>query len=85
MSSRCVQLQPLGSLHLLADENDVPALTFLLDNGADIGSRDEEGCTALHWAADRGSMQVTSALRLSIACSVVIVLDQHVCEQQQDQ
>ena len=33
-------MQPLGSLHLLASENDVPALTFLLDNGADI---DQQG------------------------------------------
>jgi len=53
-----VYMQPLGSLHLLASENDVPVLTFLLDNGADSNQRDEEGCTALHWAADRGSMQV---------------------------
>ena len=59
-------MQPLGSLHLLASEDDVPALTFLLDNGADVDHRDEEGCTALHWAADRGSMQVTF-LMLSVA------------------
>ena len=58
-------MQPLGSLHLLASEDDVPALTFLLDNGADVDQRDEEGCTALHWAADRGSMQV-ALLTLSI-------------------
>lgn len=57
-------MQPLGSLHLLASEDDVPALKFLLENGADVDQRDEEGCTALHWAADRGSMQVSSAPRL---------------------
>ncbi len=34
------------------------AVSFLLDNGADVDSRDAEGCTALHWAADRGSLEV---------------------------
>jgi ankyrin repeat protein len=63
--SLSLRLQPLGSLHLLASENDVPALTFLLENGADIDQRDSEGCTALHWAADRGAMEVCSCLHLS--------------------
>ncbi|BDA40453.1 Acyl-CoA-binding domain-containing protein 6 [Coccomyxa sp. Obi] len=53
---------PLGSLHLLASEGDTSAVAFLLDNGADIDSRDAEGCTALHWAADRGSLEVTQLL-----------------------
>ncbi len=75
-------LQPLGSLHLLASENDVPALTFLLDNRADLNSRDEEGCTALHWAADRGSLQVAPAVRLPVAYRIVKALDQGKCAEQ---
>jgi ankyrin repeat protein len=63
--------QPLGSLHLLASEGDVPAVTFLLDNGADVDSRDAEGCTALHWAADRGSLQVTGIMLHSLVYSRV--------------
>lgn len=51
-------LQPLGSLHLLASEGDTAAVAFLLDNSADVDSRDADGCTALHWAADRGSLEV---------------------------
>jgi ankyrin repeat protein len=46
-------------LHLLASEGDTEAVTFLLDNGADVDARDAEGCTALHWAADRGCSEVS--------------------------
>lgn len=54
-------MQPLGSLHLLASEGDTSAVAFLLDNSADADSRDADGCTALHWAADRGSLEVISS------------------------
>lgn len=52
-------LQPVGSLHIKASMDDVPGVEQMLKTGAQVNQRDDQGCTPLHWAADRGSQQVT--------------------------
>ena len=42
----------------MASEGKLEAVGKLLDAGTPIDSRDSEGCSALHWACDRGSMEV---------------------------
>ena len=37
-------------------EGDVARLRLHLEQGADTGTRDGEGLSLLHWAADRGEM-----------------------------
>ena len=54
----CAELQEVGSLHTLASEGAPEPLRRCLAAGADVNGRDAEGCTALHWAADRGHLQV---------------------------
>ncbi len=54
------QLQDVGSLHTLASEGALEPLRRCLAAGADVNERDAEGCTALHWAADRGHLQVSA-------------------------
>ncbi|KAL0053004.1 hypothetical protein WJX82_011350 [Trebouxia sp. C0006] len=46
------------SLHIRASEGDVAGVQKLLKSGIAVDQRDEQGCTALHWAADRGAEQV---------------------------
>ena len=57
----CAQLQEVGSLHTLASEGLLELLWRRLAAGADVSERDAEGCTALHWAADRGHLQVSAS------------------------
>jgi hypothetical protein len=44
-------------LHELAGKGDVERLMSLLEGGADVEARDDQGCTALHFAADRGQVR----------------------------
>ena len=51
-------LQPEGSLHIRASVDDASGVEQMLKTGAQVDQRDDQGCTPLHWAADRGSRQV---------------------------
>lgn len=53
-------MQPDGSLHIRASLDDVSGVERMLKTGAQVNQRDDQGCTPLHWAADRGSQQVTT-------------------------
>lgn len=52
-------LQEMGSLQLRASQGDAAEVQSLLEAGADVDGRDSEGCSALHWAADRGHTEVS--------------------------
>ena len=54
----CMHVQTANRLHLAASEGDAATVSALLDAGQDVNARDEDGCTALHWAADRGCTEV---------------------------
>eukprot|EP00327_Prymnesium_parvum_P008536 CAMPEP_0182820224 /NCGR_PEP_ID=MMETSP0006_2-20121128/13015_1 /TAXON_ID=97485 /ORGANISM="Prymnesium parvum, Strain Texoma1" /LENGTH=60 /DNA_ID=CAMNT_0024946885 /DNA_START=57 /DNA_END=236 /DNA_ORIENTATION=+ len=43
-----------GEMISAASNGDVRALTQLLENNADIAAREEDGSSALHWAARNG-------------------------------
>ena len=45
---------------MAASEGDAAAVASCLDGGAAVDARDGEGCTALHWAADRGHLEARS-------------------------
>ena len=49
-------MQAPDSLHIRASEGNELAAAELLGNGADVNVVDGQGCTALHWAADRGRL-----------------------------
>jgi ankyrin repeat protein len=51
-----------SSIHELAGQGDLTALQACLDSGAAVDSRDSEGCTALHFAADRGQPEAVMLL-----------------------
>lgn len=51
-------MQASDSLHIRASEGDVAGVRKLLTSGVAVDQRDDQGCTALHWAADRGAEQV---------------------------
>ena len=50
-------VQSEDSLHIKASQGDLAGVKQLLDTGIDVNQTDEQGCTALHWAADRGADQ----------------------------
>ena len=47
-------------------EGDVARLRLHLEQGADTGTRDGEGLTLLHWAADRGEIQDKEARSIDL-------------------
>lgn len=52
-----------GDLHELAGGGDAAAVAALVDGGAcGVDDADESGCTALHFAADRGRLEVLALL-----------------------
>lgn len=51
-------MQASDSLHIRASEGDLAGVQKLLKSGTAVDQRDDQGCTALHWAADRGAEQV---------------------------
>lgn len=56
------------SLQEVAGGNDVILLTEMLDSGAAVDSTDAHGCTALHFAADRGHPDIVQLLLSRGAC-----------------
>ena len=57
--ARAVIVQAADSLHSYASTGDVAGVRHLLSEGAAVDQRDDEGCCALHWAADRGHLEVS--------------------------
>lgn len=52
----------LDSIHLFAQEGDEENLIKCIDNGVPLNLKDGEGRTPLHWAVDRGCMNITALL-----------------------
>ncbi|XP_075493872.1 acyl-CoA-binding domain-containing protein 1-like [Primulina tabacum] len=52
----------LDSIHLFAQEGDEENLIKCMDNGVPLNLKDGEGRTPLHWAVDRGRMNITALL-----------------------
>lgn len=53
---------PSPPLLVAARDGDVASLQSLLQHGADVNMQDEEGSTALHWAADGNHVAAVRAL-----------------------
>jgi ankyrin repeat protein len=51
-----------AGLHLAASEGNKAVVQQLLENGADIDTKDSDGCTALHWAGSEGHKAVVRML-----------------------
>ncbi len=51
-------LQGQSELHKAAARGDAGAVRKLLGSGANSDERDSDGCSPLHWAADRGHLEV---------------------------
>jgi hypothetical protein len=49
-------------LHREVDKGDETAMRLLLDHKADVNVKDDEGMTALHWAAQNGQKAVVRPL-----------------------
>ncbi|CAH2070103.1 unnamed protein product [Thlaspi arvense] len=52
----------LDAIHAFAREGEVENLLQCIDNGIPVNARDSEGRTPLHWAIDRGHLNVAKAL-----------------------
>ena len=67
-----IPLQAQSRIHEAAASGDAAAVRELVSSGAaDVDARDEDGCCPLHWAADRGHLQVRLEGEHSwIACMV---------------
>ena len=57
----------MGSLSAAAMDGDMAALDAGLAQGLSVDAQDADGCSALHWAADKGQIQVSSS-QCSIYC-----------------
>ena len=52
-----------GDLHKAARDNSLTAASSLIDSGADIEAKDNEGVnTPLHWAVEKNSLDVARLL-----------------------
>ena len=59
----------------------------MVEEGADVNGRDSEGCSPLHWACDRGSLQVVPSMAAPQLCDTLkleLTADPHVlkCDHQ---
>uniref|UniRef100_A0A1J3D067 Acyl-CoA-binding domain-containing protein 1 n=2 Tax=Noccaea caerulescens TaxID=107243 RepID=A0A1J3D067_NOCCA len=52
----------IDAIHAYAREGQVENLLKCIENGIPVNARDSEGRTPLHWAIDRGHMNVAEAL-----------------------
>ncbi|PKA59637.1 Acyl-CoA-binding domain-containing protein 2 [Apostasia shenzhenica] len=52
----------LDDIHISAREGEVDGLLKHIENGASVNARDSEGRTPLHWAVDRGHLEVVELL-----------------------
>ena len=58
-----LRAQEAESLHHFAGQGDIAMLQQLLAAGAaTVHDRDDDGATALHWAADRGALEAAEFL-----------------------
>lgn len=57
----CSELK-MDAIHAFAREGDEEKLLKCIESGVPLNLKDSEGRTALHWAVDRGHMNITSVL-----------------------
>ncbi|WOH06647.1 hypothetical protein DCAR_0626075 [Daucus carota subsp. sativus] len=52
----------LDAIHAFAREGELDSLIKRIESGVSVDLKDSEGRTALHWAVDRGHLNITEAL-----------------------
>lgn len=52
----------MDAIHAFAREGDLDNLIKCIESGVSVDLKDSEGRTALHWAVDRGHLNITEAL-----------------------
>ncbi len=55
-------LQDITPLHLAAETNSIDIARLLIDSGADIEAKDNDGLTPMHWAAETNSLDLVRLL-----------------------